>query len=189
MTKYFVCFAVLALIVILVTAPPVPENIGVVMFDHAQEDFEAKGLFTFKKLLITYFWVELISNELIFLGGNINFQEFIEERAKDQTKEWLLTEKERFDSELDKNKDGFLNEVEIIALAIPDNNEITTDEVNHLFAGADEYKKRKLLHEVNFTAYKVSKGFEFKLTLKKTVTQNGSLAGIYYIRGKKILFQ
>ena len=85
------------------------------------------------------------------LGGKINFQEFIEERAKDQTKEWLLTEKERFDSELDKNKDGFLNEVEIIALAIPDNNEITTDEVNHLFAGADEYKKRKLLHEVNFT--------------------------------------
>ena len=69
------------------------------------------------------------------LDGNINFQEFIEERAKDPTKEWLLTEKERFDSELDKNKEGFLNEVEIIALAIPDNNEITTEEVNHLFAG------------------------------------------------------
>ena len=100
---------------------------------------------------------------------------FDEKNAKrDQTMEWLLTEKERFDSELDKNKEGFLNEVEIIALAIPDNNEITTDEVNHLFAGADEYKKRKLLHEVNFTAYKVSKGFEFKLT------QNGSLARIYH---------
>ena len=73
-----------------------------------------------------------------FLDGKINFQEFIEERAKDPTKEWLLTEKERFDSELDKNKDGFLDEAEIIAWVIPDNNEIATDEVNHLFAGADE---------------------------------------------------
>ena len=34
----------------------------------------------------------------------------------------------------------------------------------------DEYKKRKLLHEVNFTAYKVSKGSEFKLTIEKAVT-------------------
>ena len=72
-----------------------------------------------------------------------------------------------------------MNEVEIIALAIPDNNEITTDEVNHLFAGADEYKKRKLLQEVNFTAYKVSKGSEFKLTIEKVVTdltpRNGKL--------------
>ena len=54
--------SVLPFNVILVTAPPVPENIGVVMFDHAQEDFEAKGLFTFKKLSITYFWVELIGS-------------------------------------------------------------------------------------------------------------------------------
>ena len=44
----------------------------------------------------------------------------------------------RFDSDLDKNKDGFLDEAEIIAWVIPDNNEIATDEVNHLFAGADE---------------------------------------------------
>ena len=45
-------------------------------------------------------------------------------------------EKERFDSELDKNKDGFLDEAEIIAWIIPDNNEIATNEVNHLFASA-----------------------------------------------------
>ena len=70
--------------------------------------------------------------------GKINFQEYIGERAKDQTKEWLVTEKERFDTDLDKNKDGFLDEAEIIAWVIPDNNEIATDEVNHLFAGADE---------------------------------------------------
>ena len=35
----------------------------------------------------------------------------------------------------------------------------------------DEYKKRKLLHEVNFTAYKLSKGSEFTLTIEKAVTE------------------
>ena len=44
----------------------------------------------------------------------------------------------RFDDDLDKDKDGSLNDAEIIAWAIPDNNEVATDEVNHLFAGADE---------------------------------------------------
>ena len=57
--------------------------------------------------------------------------------GKDQSKEWLVAEKERFDSDLDKNKDGVLDEEEIIAWVIPDNNDIATDEVNHLFAGAD----------------------------------------------------
>jgi len=50
----------------------------------------------------------------------------------------LVSEKERFDSDLDKNKDGSLDDAEIISWVIPDNNEIATDEVNHLFAGADE---------------------------------------------------
>ena len=44
----------------------------------------------------------------------------------------------RFDDDLDKDKDGSLNDAEIIAWVIPDNNEVATDEVNHLFAGADE---------------------------------------------------
>ena len=48
-----------------------------------------------------------------------------------------MAEKERFDSDLDKNKDGVLDEEEIISWVIPDNNDIATDEVNHLFAGAD----------------------------------------------------
>ena len=34
----------------------------------------------------------------------------------------------------------------------------------------DEYKKRKLLHEVNVTAYDISKGSEFKLTVEKGET-------------------
>lgn len=70
--------------------------------------------------------------------GKISFQEYIGERGKDQSKEWLMAEKERFDTDLDKSKDGFLDDAEIIAWVIPDNEEIATDEANHLFAGADE---------------------------------------------------
>merc|ERR1719225_2499597 len=61
--------------------------------------------------------------------GKIDFQEYVGERGKDQTKEWLVE---------DKDRDGSLNDAEIIAWVIPDNGEIATDEVNHLFAGADE---------------------------------------------------
>ena len=70
--------------------------------------------------------------------GKIDFQEFIGDRGKDQSKDWLLGEKERFDEDLDKNQDGSLDDAEIIAWVIPDSDEIASDEVNHLFAGADE---------------------------------------------------
>ena len=70
--------------------------------------------------------------------GKIDFQEYVGDRAKDQNKDWLMQEKERFDADLDKNKDGFLDDAEILAWVIPDNEEIASDEVNHLFAGADE---------------------------------------------------
>ena len=70
--------------------------------------------------------------------GKIDFQEYIGDRGKDQSKDWLVGEKERFDADLDKNSDGSLDDAEIIAWVIPDNDEIATDEVNHLFAGADE---------------------------------------------------
>lgn len=70
--------------------------------------------------------------------GKIDFQEYVGQRGKDQSKEWLVEEKDRFDSDLDKDKDGLLTDAEIIAWVIPDNNEIATDEVNHLFAGADD---------------------------------------------------
>jgi len=70
--------------------------------------------------------------------GKVDFQEYVGDRGKDQTKDWLTQEKERFDEDLDKNKDGSLDDAEIIAWVIPDNNEIASDEVNHLFAGADE---------------------------------------------------
>ena len=51
---------------------------------------------------------------------------------------FFAEEKERFDTELDKNKDGSLDRPEILAWMIPSNDDIARDEVEHLFAGADE---------------------------------------------------
>ena len=45
-------------------------------------------------------------------------------RGKDQTKEWLVSEKERFDTDLDRNKDGFLDDAEIGSWIVPSNDEI-----------------------------------------------------------------
>jgi len=70
--------------------------------------------------------------------GVLSFKEFVGDRAKDQNKEWLISEKDRFDNELDKNGDSILNREEIIAWIIPSNEEIATEEASHLFAGSDE---------------------------------------------------
>lgn len=69
--------------------------------------------------------------------GVLNFQEYLGDRGEGKDKEWLLTEKDRFDQELDKNGDNSLNREEILAWIVPSNEEIATEEVNHLFAGAD----------------------------------------------------
>jgi len=70
--------------------------------------------------------------------GVLSFKEYVGDRAKDQNKEWLITEKDRFDNDLDKNGDNILNKEEIIAWIIPSNEEIANEEVTHLFAGSDE---------------------------------------------------
>merc|ERR1719350_115573 len=44
--------------------------------------------------------------------GKLEFQEFIGDRGKDQDKEWLKSEKERFDTDLDENKDWLVSEKE-----------------------------------------------------------------------------
>jgi len=69
--------------------------------------------------------------------GSIDFQEYLGNRGEGKDKEWLLTEKDRFDSELDENGDNLLSKEEILAWIIPSNEDIATEEVNHLFAGAD----------------------------------------------------
>lgn len=53
--------------------------------------------------------------------GYINFQEFIGDRAKSKDKEWVITEKDKFDYEHDKNGDGRLDSDEILSWLVPSN--------------------------------------------------------------------
>ncbi|KAF5275574.1 hypothetical protein FQA39_LY06686 [Lamprigera yunnana] len=69
--------------------------------------------------------------------NSIDFQEYIGERGEHHDKEWLHSEKEKFDSELDKDGDGKLNGNEILSWVVPSNEEIADEEVNHLFAVSD----------------------------------------------------
>ncbi|KAG7199685.1 hypothetical protein KM043_014272 [Ampulex compressa] len=76
--------------------------------------------------------------------GFISFQEFIGNRAKAEDKEWLLTEKDNFDYVHDKNRDGRLDADEILSWLVRSNEEIVTDEVNHLFASSDDDHDNRL---------------------------------------------
>lgn len=53
--------------------------------------------------------------------GYINFQEYVGDRAKSKDKEWLLSEKDKFDYEHDKNRDGRLDSDEILSWLVPSN--------------------------------------------------------------------
>lgn len=41
--------------------------------------------------------------------------------GRNHDKEWLLVEKEKFDNEFDKNKDGKLDAAEILSWVVPSN--------------------------------------------------------------------
>lgn len=53
--------------------------------------------------------------------GRIDFQEFVGENGRDKDKEWLISEKQRFDSDYDTDGDGSLNRNEILAWIVPSN--------------------------------------------------------------------
>lgn len=55
------------------------------------------------------------------LDGKIGFQEFIGESGANQDKEWLLAEKDKFDTDLDLDGDGSLNGNEILSWVVPSN--------------------------------------------------------------------
>jgi hypothetical protein len=80
-------------------------------------------------------------------NGELSFQEYVGARGEGKDKEWIISEKERFDNDLDKNEDNSLGTEEILAWIIPSNEEIATDEVDHLFSGADEDGDEQLSFE------------------------------------------
>ncbi|XP_041978067.1 reticulocalbin-2 isoform X2 [Aricia agestis] len=70
--------------------------------------------------------------------GHLDFEEYVGERGGQQDREWTLSERDKFDHELDLNRDGRLDERELKRWLIPDNDEIADEEVDHLFASADD---------------------------------------------------
>ncbi|XP_043272730.1 reticulocalbin-2 [Venturia canescens] len=79
--------------------------------------------------------------------GSISFQEFLGNRAKNEDKEWLIVEKDKFDHEHDKNQDGKLDSSEVLAWLVPSNDDLATDEVDHLFAASDDDHDNRLSFE------------------------------------------
>lgn len=53
--------------------------------------------------------------------GKIDFQEYMGDTARDKDKEFLITEKDKFDNDFDKNRDGFLTGNEILSWMLPSN--------------------------------------------------------------------
>ncbi|XP_057381910.1 reticulocalbin-2-like isoform X1 [Daphnia carinata] len=70
--------------------------------------------------------------------GFIDFQEYIGDRGQSKDKAWLIAEKEKFDHELDSDADGRMSAREIISWVLPSTEEIAGEEVEHLFASADD---------------------------------------------------
>lgn len=91
--------------------------------------------------------------------GIINFQEFVGDNAKNHDKEWLISEKERFDS-FDKDKDGLLNHNEILSWIVPSNSEVAEEEVSHLFAATDDDHDDRLSHDEIIDKYDIFVGSE-----------------------------
>ncbi|XP_015519181.2 reticulocalbin-2 [Neodiprion pinetum] len=79
--------------------------------------------------------------------GFISFQEFLGDRARGEDKEWLLVEKDKFDHDYDKNGDGRLDSEEILAWLVPSNEDIATQESDHLFAASDDDHDDRLSFE------------------------------------------
>uniref|UniRef100_A0A7G3AW35 Reticulocalbin-3 n=1 Tax=Lutzomyia longipalpis TaxID=7200 RepID=A0A7G3AW35_LUTLO len=92
--------------------------------------------------------------------GKVDFKEFVGDSAKHHDKEWLISEKEKFDSEFDKDGDGVLNGNEILSWVVPSNEDVATDEVQHLFASSDDDHDDRLSYEEIISNYDTFVGSE-----------------------------
>ncbi|XP_049871716.1 reticulocalbin-2 isoform X2 [Pectinophora gossypiella] len=92
--------------------------------------------------------------------GRIDFQEYIGDRGSQQDRSWLVSEREKFDHELDTDHDGVLDMNEIHQWVIPNNDEIADEEVDHLFQSADDDRDDMLSFEEVISHYDVFVGSE-----------------------------
>ncbi|EAT36886.1 AAEL011076-PA [Aedes aegypti] len=103
---------------------------------------------------------QTLRNKDTNMDGKIDFQEYAAEHSRDHDKEWLITEKDRFDNDFDKDGDGYLNGNEILSWILPSNDEVAEDEVAHLFASADEDHDDRLSYEEIIDKYDIFVGSE-----------------------------
>lgn len=92
--------------------------------------------------------------------GHIDFVEFLGASAKDHDQEWLVTEKQRFDKDFDHNKDGLLKGNEVLNWIVPSNEDVASDEVDHLFAAADDDHDDRLSYAEILDNYETFVGSE-----------------------------
>lgn len=92
--------------------------------------------------------------------GRIDFQEYIGDSGKLHDKEWLLSEKDKFDTDFDKDHDGYLNHNEILSWIVPSSDEIAIDEVNHLFVASDDDHDDRLSYKEIVDKYDIFVGSE-----------------------------
>lgn len=106
--------------------------------------------------------------------GLLSFDEYIlNERGEmpDKTSESFVIDKDRFHNDLDKNKNHLLEKEEIMSWIIPDQNEIATDEAEHLINACDDNKDGKLtIDEIvnNYDVFLESEITEYGDKLKET---------------------
>lgn len=90
--------------------------------------------------------------------GRLSFDEFMRnERGEqsDPSSESYLVDKDKFENDLDRNKDGYLEKEETIKWLIPDQHEIANDEAEHLIAVCDENKDGQLSLDEIVSNYEV----------------------------------
>ncbi|XP_055542509.1 reticulocalbin-2 isoform X2 [Wyeomyia smithii] len=103
---------------------------------------------------------QTLRNKDVNNDGKIDFQEFIAEQSRGHDKEWLITEKDRFDNDYDKDGDGYLNGNEILSWILPSNEEVAEDEVAHLFVSSDEDHDDRLSYQEIIDKYDIFVGSE-----------------------------
>lgn len=79
--------------------------------------------------------------------GLLSFQEYIlndKNQMPDKNSESYILDKDKFESDYDKDKDGYLNKEEILSWIIPNTTEIANEEAEHLINACDDNKDNQL---------------------------------------------
>lgn len=105
--------------------------------------------------------------------GVLSFDEYIVNEKgvmPDRTSEGYLIDKEKFENDLDRNKDGLLSKEETISWIVPNATEIANEEAEHLIDACDDNKDGQLsIDEIvnNYDVFMESEVTEYGDKLKE----------------------